>query len=169
MQEDKVITMKLFRKLTTNSGVTLIELIAVLGIISIIFFITVPFYRQFRTSMVLKNTSKGIVSYIAEARSYAKNFNRDFEVNFDTTNHKLTITDSLPQGDQTDEDVIQYFDDLEIPRTFLLTTNADSNKLTIHPSGTTNACSIWINKGTKYHTVTVSSMGTLRIYNYNKN
>lgn len=157
-------------KLKAQAGITLIELIAVIGIMGIIYLISAPIYRTFQTTMLLKGTSRGIVSYIEQAKSLAMNFNRSFKVSIDVTNNKLTTTDTLTT--ETTEDKIQTAKDYLIPRQLKIkSTTATGNELTISSTGSMESCSIKISniQGTSCYTITTTGTGTLQIYPYDKN
>jgi prepilin-type N-terminal cleavage/methylation domain-containing protein len=158
------------KTLGNNHGITLIELIAVIGIIGIIYLISAPLYRTFQTTMLLKGTSRGVVSYIEQAKSLAMNFNRSFKVAIDTTSNKLATTDTLAV--ETTEDKIQKVKEYLIPRQLKIkATSATGNELTISSTGSMESCSIKISntQGTSCYTITTSGTGTLRIYPYEKN
>jgi len=165
-----------------SNGITLIELIAVIGIIGIIYLVSVPLYRGFQTTMVLKSTAQGVKNYIEQAKSNALNYNRTFTVELNPTDQKLTTKDSLEDLQTSDPTAyaqeiseggaIQKIKDFIAPKQVAITmTEGANNKIAVSSSNTMNACSIWIQKTgtTRYYTITTNSTGGVRIYAYKKN
>ena len=175
-----------------NSGVTLIELEAVIGIIAVLFLITAPFYRNFQTKLLLKSSSESISSYIKNAKSLAINYNRKFSIIIDPIQSKISTydyidtdpdnpfvsdTDAIARRDQevaeagdVKSDAIQNVSDYTLPGQLEITTSGAITQITVSSSGSMNGCSIWIkNKsGDSCYTVTTTTTGAIRIYDYEK-
>ena len=91
MENNKYNTLKQKKK---NSGFTLIELIVLIGVITILSIIAVPNFLSWRTNMYVKASARDIYSSMQEARLLAVKENLSTAIVFDTTNSRYYLCDN---------------------------------------------------------------------------
>jgi type IV fimbrial biogenesis protein FimT len=77
-----------------DSGFTLIELMVVIGILTILSVIAIPSYIQWLPKHRVGTAARTVMSALEFARSNAIKTNSDVTVNFDFINDSLTVTNS---------------------------------------------------------------------------
>ena len=70
-------------KKSTASGFTLLETIIVLGIMTMFFVISIPFFSRFTENTKLETSTRSVVSALRTARGYAITNNVDYYLVFD--------------------------------------------------------------------------------------
>lgn len=77
-----------------NSGFTLIEIMIVIGVITILSIVAVPNFLSWRTNMYVKACARDIYSSMQEARLLAVKNNSRTAIVFDTTNSRYYLCDN---------------------------------------------------------------------------
>ncbi|MFH0839324.1 MAG: GspH/FimT family pseudopilin [Candidatus Omnitrophota bacterium] len=82
-----------------KKGFTILESIIVLGIIALIFGMSIPQFLKFTRGSTINSAAYQVANVLKTARSYAISRNSNYEVNFDSTTfpsgpHAIWITDS---------------------------------------------------------------------------
>lgn len=139
---------------------TLIEVIIVLGIISLIFGLTMAYLSNFRAGSTLKLSAEEIMATLNQARSLAITSKNTHKVVFDKMNNNYVVQDSLGANvdkvHKTGEGIIIDF------------INFDNNTVTFNSSGGANSGRIILkdNKN-KYYTIKgLNVTGRIKLLNY---
>lgn len=158
----------------STSGFTLIELIVVLGVVSVVVFLGILSVGGFLSRSRLKNSAEDIASTLRWARRLSITKRREYRVVFDPARRKYWIEDEekmVIEGKHSllenvafanpdlwkreEEDGIVEFDD------------PDDDSLSFYPQGTAETGSIYLkNEGSgRWYTITISSTtGYIRVY-----
>lgn len=80
-----------------EDGFSLIELMMVIGIMSIILAIAVPYFNQWRQSTALSTATETMMAHLKQARVRAVSDNRQVAVSFATNGYTVDSAGSNPQ------------------------------------------------------------------------
>lgn len=141
---------------------TLIEILVVLGIIAIVFTMSLPFFSRFASGQRLKAGAREISSVLQAARSYATTRHRAYYVNFDLEKGEFWVSYNDPiAGERTVEKVFSLPQAIDITQT-----DFTNDRVEFKPTGgALSGGSIWIadKKGNIRRIVVSKVTGSVKI------
>lgn len=153
---------KVYKGNLSLTGFTLIEIIVVLGIVSLILGIASVYLFSFKPAVELRLSSQEIVAALNQARSLAITNLDNYKVVFDVANEKYVIKDSL-DADLDAERSLENSIDIE-------STNLDDDTAIFKPNGSLssfgNKSIVLKNNIDERNTITIiNSTGRIKIIN----
>ena len=149
-----------------SQGVTLIEVLAVLGILVLISAMAIPALSLFRSQTALKHSARAVQSLMQQARTMAIAQGKEFTVRINPAEGSAVILDGTAEASKKwlAPAAVEITDVSGNPATFDLVFKPDGgakNNISVHMKRRDALAS----DATKYYTITiVNNTGTARIY-----
>jgi Tfp pilus assembly protein FimT len=156
------------------AGFSLLEVVVVLGIITIILGMTTAYFFNYKSGAALKVSSQNVIAALNQARSLAITTKAEHGVAFDTADSVFRIYEKIDNSRQWKSVWMKTADGVIIESTTLpVDSNSTINKpaaiFNINGSAESNASIYLKNSYGKYYTLTIiNATGRIREYNYQR-